>query len=530
MYKMSGLDKDILNNIDFKKSVDRILNDTKTDFIYAPHINIIYKYGYDDLIELLKDKLGKFLFNCSLPMTIDVPKKSLLSRPGSILLPLDRLLYQVIVDLIAQDLENTVDRDHVFSNVYEHSADMFEAHGKSHEKFKDYRAKGTDVYKYCLKMDVASYFESINQHFLINLLHSLDIEKPIIRLLENSLLSWSQMNSSSILQGHFGSDILGNFYLTNIDYFFKMNDYDYCRFVDDIYVFSDDKNKLHELLIEICSKVRKQGMFLNESKTGVAKSDDIVIQETEFDRMFNEVNQMLDDVFEEDSYFFEALYGFQVELDEELDEEVIEIDGFRVELIEELYSLRDTAQWQRDDIVKFCYPLFARTQSAYPLDTIKTEIITYPYLIKYYSTYLATIDKNNDEITKIIEELLQSSCLVYEFQYLWLFSSLLYRNKVDSEVIDFAFKKLRNKQNHETIRAICSILISKFGHGAQLRALRDEYGHESSDFVKSAILYGTRYFPKDEQQACRRAWSGHSELNNLVIRALTKCNRSKKSS
>ena len=285
-------------------------------------------------------------------------------------------------------------------------------------------------------------------------------------------------------------------------------------------------------MIEICNKLRKQGLFLNESKTKVVDSEEIFIQETEFDCMFSEINQMLDEVLEEDSDFFEANYGFQVEWDDELDneEEETQIEGFRLDLIEELYSVRDEAQWQRDDIIKFCFPLFARAQSDFPLDSIKAEIITYPYLIKSYSSYLATIDRMNYDITKIIEELLLSKYLIYDYQYLWLFSSLLYRNKVDSEVIDFAFKQLRNKQKHETIRSICSILISRFGTGTQLRALRDEYENEPSYFVKSAILYGTRYFPKDEQKACHRAWSGHSELNNLIIRSLSKYNESKNSS
>lgn len=531
MSEMSGLSKVTLNSIDFKKAIDRILNDTKTDFIFAPHIEIIYKYGHDALIELLKNKLEKYSFSCSLPITLDVPKKSMLSRPGSILLPLDRLLYQVIIDSIAQELENDIDREHVFSNIYEDSIDMFEDYKISHKKFLNYFYNSVENYKYCLKTDVASYFESINQHFLINLLHSLEIELPIIRLLEKSLLSWSQMNSYSIIQGHFGSDILGNFYLTSLDYFFKINDYDYCRFVDDIYIFKDDKIKLCKLLVEICNKLRKQGLFLNESKTKIMNSEEIFIQETEFDRMFSEINQMLDEVLEDDSDFFEAGYGFQVEWDDELDnEEETQIEGFRLDLIEELYSVRDEAQWQRDDIIKYCFPLFALAQSDFPLDSIKKEIITYPYLIKFYSIYLATIDRTNDDITKIIEELLLSKCLIYDYQYHWLFSSLLYRNKVDSEVIDFAFKQLRNKQKHETIRSICSIIISRFGTGAQLRALRDEYENEPSYFVKSAILYGTRYFPKDERQACHRAWSGHSELNNLIIKSLAKYNESKKSS
>ncbi|MCK4797231.1 MAG: RNA-directed DNA polymerase [Spirochaetes bacterium] len=523
---MSGLEPEVITKIDFNKSINRIISDTKTDFIFAPHLNLIYKYGSEDLIELLKKKLKNGSFECSTPLTLDAPKKSMLSRPGSILLPLDRLLYQILIDLIAQKVEDNIDREHVFSNVYKDNTDMFEKQGESYTKFKDYIQKNTESYGFCLQMDVTSYFDSINQHFLINLIDSLGIKRSVVKLLEGSLLSWSQMNSYGIIQGLSSSDLLGNFNLTNLDYFLKIKEFDYCRYVDDIYVFHDNELELKKLLIEICNKLRNQGLFLNESKTQLSESKYILFQETEFDRMFDEITDMLNEVFEDDSSFFESEYGFQIEWDDE-PEEVIKVEGFRLDLIEQLYNKRNEAKWQRDKIIKFCFPLFSKAQSPYPLDTIKDEIFNYPHLAKNYCNYLATIERDNEDITKLIEELIFSKNIIYEYQSLWLFSSLLYRCKVSREVIDLAVQTIRNKQKHETVRAICSILISKFGSGIQLRALRDEYGNEPSIYVKSAILYGTRYFSKGERKACHSAWSGHSELNTLIIRSLAKYNEQK---
>ncbi len=454
---MSGLDPSIINKIDFNKSINRIISDTKTDFIFAPHLNLIYKYGSDDLIELLKKKLNNGSFECSLPLTLDVPKRSLLSRPGSILLPLDRLLYQVMIDLIAQKVEDNIDREHVFSNVYEDTVEMFENQSNSYTKFKDNIQKNAELYKFCLHIDITSYFDSINQHFLKNLISSLELKK---------------------------------------------------------------------LLIEVCNKLRKQGLYLNESKTQLKESRDILFQETEFDRMFDEITEMLNAVFEDELGLFGASYGFQTEWDDE-PVEVKEIEGFKLDLIEQLYTKRNEAKWQRDKIIKFCFPLFSKAQSLYPLDTIENEIINYPHLTKYYCNYLASIERHNSKITKQIEELIYSKNMIYEYQSLWLFSSLLYRHEVSTKVIDLAVRTVRDKQKHETIRAICSILISTFGSGIQLRALRDEYEHEPSNYVKSAILYGTRNFSKDERRTCHSAWSGHSELNTLIIRSLAKYNEMK---
>lgn len=499
--------------------------DSKTDFIFAPHFDYIYKHASDELIGLLQKKLSDGTFEFSLPVTLNVPKPSGLSRPGSIQEPLDRLIHQSLVDLIAPAIESDVDRAHVFSHVYKESNNnMFEDQSECYKNFQVAISESVRKYKFCLKTDIASYFETINQHVLINLLTSLDVDTPTVRFLEEALSAWREKNSYGIIQGVFGSDLLGNYYLTHLDYFLEIRNFQYCRFLDDIYIFHDNSNELAKLLIEICDKLRKQGLFLNESKTKLKESHEILREETEFDRLVDEISNMLDDVLEEDSEFLSIEYGFLVEWDEEVvsEEDYTEIEGFRLDLIKKLYSRKDEARWQRDKIVRFCLPLFAKAHSEYPLDDIKDEIINHAHLTKSYCSYLATIERDNDSITQIIENTILSNESIYDYQLLWLFSSLLYRERVSNKILDRAVQVFKNRQTHETMRAICAILISKFGSGTKWRTLRDEYQNEPSVFVRSAILFGTRYVSSEERMACRGAWGGHSELNYLVIKAQKK--------
>ncbi len=519
---MPGLDRTIINQINFDKAINRISADLKTDFMFAPHFDFIYKHASDELIGLLQKKLSDGTFQFSLPVILNVPKPSKLSRPGSIQEPLDRLTYQVLADLIAPAIESGVDRTHVFSHVYKDSNDnMFKDQGECYKNFQLAIGENLRKYNFCLKTDIASYFETINQHVLINLLTSLGVDTATVRFLEEALLAWREKNSHGIIQGVFGSDLLGNYYLTHLDYFLEIRSFQYCRFLDDIYVFHNNLNELTKLLVEICDKLRKQGLFLNESKTKLKESHEILREETEFDRLFDEINDMLNGVLEEDSEVFSVDYGFQVELDEEAvnEEDYTEIEGFRLDLIKELYSRKEEAKWQRDNIVRFCLPLFAKAHSDYPLDGIKDEITNYAHLAKHYCSYLATIERNNNVITQTIENTILSNELVYDYQLLWLFSSLLYRAGVSNKLLDRAVQVFENRQIHETIRAICAILISKVGSGIQKRTLRDEYQNEPSVFVRSAILFGTRYISSEERTACRGAWGGHSELNSLIIKA-----------
>ncbi|MEO7858983.1 MAG: hypothetical protein ABIU05_00845, partial [Nitrospirales bacterium] len=98
---MPGLDLDVIKLLNPKQALGRINTDILTDFILAPHYSAIYAHAGDDLWEAAKMALSSGSYEPELPITIDVPKKSGLTRPGSILSPLDRFVYQALIDLIA---------------------------------------------------------------------------------------------------------------------------------------------------------------------------------------------------------------------------------------------------------------------------------------------------------------------------------------------------------------------------------------------------------------------------------------------
>jgi len=145
---MLGLEKKLMNKFDFNKSIERIKSDSKSDFIFAPHLDVIYDFGSQILIDNLKGKLVNRNFECSPLITLDIPKKSRLSRPGTILLPSDRLLYQSLVDYMMYKIELNIDRKHVFSHVYIDSPDMFENSAESYNKFREYKNENACIYEY----------------------------------------------------------------------------------------------------------------------------------------------------------------------------------------------------------------------------------------------------------------------------------------------------------------------------------------------------------------------------------------------
>src|SRR5690349_20392906 len=135
---MPGLDSDVIKSLNAKRAVGRINTDVQTDFILAPHYSAVYAHAGDELWESEKEALSSGRFEPELPTVIDVPKRSGLTRPGAILSPIDRFVYQAIIDLIAPIGETQLDRSRVFSNVLlkrDPGHQMFEASHLSWNKF-----------------------------------------------------------------------------------------------------------------------------------------------------------------------------------------------------------------------------------------------------------------------------------------------------------------------------------------------------------------------------------------------------------
>ena len=124
-----GMDLTGLSDADWTLAVQRIVHDLRSDFIYAPHIGFIYRKVGQELVEIVKKELKDGQYKPGLPLTIEVPKSHRMrvsvnprrpgpaySRPGSILLPKDRLFYQLLADKAAPIIEAKTDQSRSFSH------------------------------------------------------------------------------------------------------------------------------------------------------------------------------------------------------------------------------------------------------------------------------------------------------------------------------------------------------------------------------------------------------------------------------
>ncbi len=518
---MPGLDSSLINAIDYELAIGRIKTDVRTDFILAPHYSAVYEYIEDQLIEKTKELLHSGSYAPALPIRVDIPKPSGLARPGAILRPMDRLVYQMLVDTIGEQVESQLDRSRVFSHVLLIDDPEFQTFRPSSECWHEMEQQRNRLcqnteYTFAIKADVACHFEHIYQHSLINLLRSAGCDPRAVNLLEEILLAFTQRKSFGIIQGIFPSDLLGNFSLVFVDSDCEVKGVPSVRYVDDIYIFCQSELEARRYLVKLCSLLRDEGLSLNESKTKPVPSENLYREETETDRLFERAKQEIRDI--DIPVEIETPYGFEQTWVPA--EEVLEPEEIELEATKELFASTESSAHNVESIEKFCLPIFSRVNEDIAVERSLQRIIPAPHLSRLYCSYLMSFACRNSDISSRIESLIQSEETPYDWPLIWPLAILTEVDVVSASTVNQAIRIMEDSHRLEALRAIAVDLIAKHGNAPQRRLLKNRYDHEPSNYVREAILFATRYFPGNERNSCLGAWGGHSLDNSLIAAAV----------
>ena len=133
------------------------------------------------------------------------------------------------------------------------------------------RKHGTDGY--ILQVDIKKYFESID-HETLKRLYRKEVHEPdeIMRLIDY-IIDTSSKTGVGLNLGSECPQIFAIYYLHTIDTWLKVvcGEKYYGRYMDDIYVISDNKEYLKELLQGIRERLTELKLEVNEKKTHITK-------------------------------------------------------------------------------------------------------------------------------------------------------------------------------------------------------------------------------------------------------------------
>ncbi|WP_375462024.1 reverse transcriptase domain-containing protein [uncultured Enterovirga sp.] len=409
---MPGLDRRIIAQIDHESVIAHVKADIRSDFILAPHYNAILNRAGGELWDQLKQQLRAGTYQPELPITMSVPKERFFTRPGSILQPADRFMYQALVDSVMEQLEESHDRSRSFSHVpSDEEGQMFEPNHESWEHFQARVAEVCRVSEFILKADISNYFERLPQHNLVNLMSAAGCPPEVVSLLEEMLLAFRERNSFGIVQGVYPSDALGNFYLSALDAHCELDEVLSARYVDDIYIGFASEAGARKGLAGLIETLRKDGLHLNEYKSRIMPADEVIREETAIDRLFEEIRG---EVADDESYARASPYGFEVEWEDESDEEDEDREDdedLQNAAVERLIENIDHYPTQADQIEKFCLPILRSAQSDSAVEHVLENLKEKPHQTRLYFSYISKFVRTNQDVVESLEALVRRYCI-----------------------------------------------------------------------------------------------------------------------
>lgn len=154
----------------------------------------------------------------------------------------------------------------IMKPLYEHSYGSIPKRGgtmgmKRIKKWLTHDARNT---KYCLKMDIKKYFESVPHEIVIARLEKQIHDKKFLEILKEIM----KVNEQGLPLGFYTSQWFANWYLTGLDHYIKedLSASYYVRYMDDMVIFGANKRKLHKMRIAIDSFLRRMlGLRLKEN-------------------------------------------------------------------------------------------------------------------------------------------------------------------------------------------------------------------------------------------------------------------------
>lgn len=149
--------------------------------------------------------------------------------------------------------------------MYEHSYGSIPKRGghRAMRRLKRRIKKGGRNYKYCLKMDIKKYFDSIPIHIIVEKLERIIHDEKFLKVVKEIL----SVVECGIPLGFYTSQWLANWYLQDLDRFIKekLGAKEYVRYMDDMVIFDGAKRKLHRIRKAIAEYLReKLGLKMKE--------------------------------------------------------------------------------------------------------------------------------------------------------------------------------------------------------------------------------------------------------------------------
>ncbi len=263
-----------------------------------------FEYKFEDNINQLINEIKNDMYEPQMTKRYYIPKSSGFVRPITLLNFLDYLVYQALANIVADIMHEKV-KDYfnvnTFGNIFKKTTDdyspefFFESWKKQWKRFNNiFKETYRDGYTYCVKFDMASFFDLIDHEILSQIMLNNEIDKLIVMILKKCLGKWAETTTMfderynkthGLPQGPLCSSFFAEIYLFPLDAFMRrQNGVKYFRYVDDINLMVQSVERGNKLKLFLELAIRDLGLIPQNSKVHVQKIENI---DRHMQQMFN---------------------------------------------------------------------------------------------------------------------------------------------------------------------------------------------------------------------------------------------------
>ncbi len=256
-----------------KSNPDRRYKKYFRDF-YASY-SLIEDFVVDDIYKKIKENTYEPSHGCK----VYIPKASGVLRPYTLLTIQDQIVYQALVNVVAEQLLPKVKNSYyktTFGNLYAGTKSIwfYRKWSDGYSQFNNEAKKAfAEGLKFTASFDLTACYDSLDHNVLSHFLKELKFDNNFITFLTRCLSKWTGNESTRIYhhhgipQGPLASGLLSEVALKYFDIKYgshpKMR---YMRYVDDIRLFASSERELREMLVHFDRLSKDIGLFPQSSK------------------------------------------------------------------------------------------------------------------------------------------------------------------------------------------------------------------------------------------------------------------------
>ncbi|MDM5338498.1 reverse transcriptase domain-containing protein [Fictibacillus enclensis] len=363
---------------------------------------------------------------------------------------LDPFAQIFIYDFVLRNRENFINKINEFRQSFGYTfyedSDDYNFPSEEFRKFSEKKLEMTRKFQYLGKLDIANCFNNIYHHDIVSFI-SMIIDPAESEKIGKFLREINGGRSTGCMpQGIFPAKVIGNFFLSFIEGSREIKSDVIIRFMDDIYLFSDDNETIANDFLTIQKLIGEKGLYLNEEKSEIKHVDT--------GEEVNEIEELKKSLLQKRRIIINAYTGEPEDFEEaEITEDEMnylkvklhekELDDGDLELILAVLSI---------DLLEF-------------LELFDLVLQKSPHLTK--NLYLS-IKRNlmyiDEDIIKSIENLINNKFVIQEFQLFWLTKILIDFTEMNEHIVDLLFKIYKHQSATNPVKSlILEIQENNFG-------------------------------------------------------------------